>query len=313
MLMKAMTPAKKKSSKKTKLAIVYAVGEIETGKGGAGLFSSSVGSTTMVEAIREAEDDPTVKAIVLRVDSPGGSALASDLIWHKLKRCKKPVVASMGDVAASGGYYITMSAKKVFAEPGTLTGSIGVLGGKIVIGGLVDWAGVKTETLARGKNAGMDSMYHPFSDSEKKAITATMQDVYDQFLDKALAGRQANGIKMDKARLLTLAGGRIWTGRLAKESGLVDALGTLEEAIAEAKTMAKLPAGEDVEYLILPEPTSPLDRLLEGKFGLSVQSDLRALVGVVPEAKAHLRAVESLLRIRGERAWLMVPYGVRVR
>jgi protease-4 len=313
MLMKAMTPAKKKSSKKTKLAIVYAVGEIETGKGGAGLFSSSVGSTTMVEAIREAEDDPTVKAIVLRVDSPGGSALASDLIWHKLKRCKKPVVASMGDVAASGGYYITMSAKKVFAEPGTLTGSIGVLGGKIVIGGLVDWAGVKTETLARGKNAGMDSMYHPFSDSEKKAITATMQDVYDQFLDKALAGRQANGIKMDKARLLTLAGGRIWTGRLAKESGRVDALGTLEEAIAEAKTMAKLPAGEDVEYLILPEPTSPLDRLLEGKFGLSVQSDLRALVGVVPEAKAHLRAVESLLRIRGERAWLMVPYGVRVR
>jgi protease-4 len=313
MLMKAMTPAKKKSSKKTKVAIVYAVGEIETGKGGSGLFSSSVGSTTMVEAIREAEDDPTVKAIVLRVDSPGGSALASDLIWHELKRCKKPVVASMGDVAASGGYYITMSAKKVFAEPGTLTGSIGVLGGKIVIGGVLDWAGVKTESLARGKNAAMDSMYHPFTESEKKAITATMRDVYDQFLDKALAGRQANGIKMDKARLLTLAGGRIWTGRLAKESGLVDALGTLEDAIAEAKSMAKLPAGEEVEYLILPEPTSPLDRLLEGKFGLSVQSDLRALVGVVPEAKAHLRAVESLLRIRGERAWLMMPYGVRVR
>jgi protease-4 len=313
LLMKTMSPAKKKTSKKTKVAIVYAVGEIETGKGGAGLFSSSVGSTTMVEAIREAEDDPTVKAIVLRVDSPGGSALASDLIWHELKRCKKPVVASMGDLAASGGYYITMSAKKVYAEPGTLTGSIGVLGGKIVIGGLVDWAGVKTETLARGKNASMDSMYHPFTESEKKAITATMQDVYDQFLDKALAGRQANGIKMDKARLLTLAGGRIWTGRQAKDSGLVDALGTLEDAIAEAKVMAKLPAGEEVEYLILPEPTSPLDRLLEGKFGLGMQTEVGAILRAVPEAKAHLRAVESLLRMRGERAWLVVPYGVRLR
>jgi protease-4 len=313
LLMKAMSPTKKKSSKKTKLALIYAVGEIETGKGGAGLFSSSIGSTTMVRAIREAEDDPTVKAIVLRVDSPGGSALASDLIWHELKRCKKPVVASMGDVAASGGYYITMSARKVFAEPGTLTGSIGVLGGKIVIGGVLDWAGVKTETLGRGKNAGMDSMYHAFTETEKRAVTATMRDVYDQFLDKALAGRQANGVKMDKARLLTLAGGRIWTGRQAKESGLVDALGTLDDAIAEARSVAKLPAGEEVEYLVLPEPTSPLDRLLEGKIGLGMQTDWRALAGVVPEAKAHLGAAESLLRMRRERAWLMMPYGVRVR
>ena len=313
LLMKAMSPSKKKSSKKAKVAIIYAVGEIETGKGGAGLFSSSVGSTTMVEAIREAETDPTVKAIVLRVDSPGGSALASDLIWHELKRCKKPVVASMGDVAASGGYYITMSAKKVFAEPGTLTGSIGVLGGKIVVGGVLDWAGVKTETLARGKNAGMDSMYHPFSETEKKAITATMRDVYDQFLDKALAGRQANGVTMDRDRLLTLAGGRIWTGRQAKESGLVDALGTLDDALAEAKAMAKQPAGEDVEYLILPEPTSPLDRLLEGKIGLGTRADLMTLVGAVPEAKTHLRAAESLLRMRSDKVWLVMPYGVRVK
>jgi protease IV len=314
MLMKMMSPPSKKKSKKTKVAIIYAVGGIETGKGGAGLFGSSVGSTTMIEAIQEAEKDPTVKAIVLRVDSPGGSALASDLIWHELKRCHKPVVASMGDVAASGGYYITMSARKVFAEPGTLTGSIGVLGGKIVIGGVLDWAGVKTETLARGKNAGMDTMYRPFSDSERKAITSTMQDVYDQFLDKALEGRKANGVTMDKAKLLTLAGGRIWTGRQAKDAGLVDALGGLEDAIAEAKTLAKVPAGEEVEYLMLPEPISALDRLLEGKFGLSTQTgDLIQLLRAIPETKGHLRAAENLLRMRGDRAWLVLPFSMRVR
>jgi protease IV len=314
LIMKMLSPPKKKSSKKTKVAIIYAVGGIETGKGGQRLFSSSVGSTTMVDAIREAEKDPTVKAIVLRVDSSGGSALASDLIWHELKQCKKPVVASMGDVAASGGYYITMSARKVFAEPGTLTGSIGVLGGKIVIGGVLDWAGVKTETLVRGKNSGLDSMYHPFSEGEKKAVTATMQDVYDQFLDKALAGRTANGVKMDKARLLTLAGGRIWTGRQAKESGLVDALGTLDDAIAEAKVMAGLAASEEVDYLILPEPGNPLESLLGGKLGLNAQAgDLFSLLKTMPEAKAHLRAAENLLRMRGDRAWLVLPYSVRVR
>jgi len=314
LIMKMLSPPKKKSSKKTKIAIIYAVGGIETGKGGQGLFSSSVGSTTMVEAIREAEKDSTVKAIVLRVDSPGGSALASDLIWHELKQCKKPIVASMGDVAASGGYYITMSARKVFAEPGTLTGSIGVLGGKIVIGGVLDWAGVKTETLARGKNSGLDSMYHPFSEGEKKAVTATMQDVYDQFLDKALAGRTANGVKMDKARLLTLAGGRIWTGRQAKEAGLVDALGTLDDAIAEAKVMARLAASEEVDYLILPEPGNPLESLLGGKLGLNGRAgDLFSLLKTMPEAKAHLRAAENLLRMRGDRAWLVLPYSVRVR
>ena len=120
----------------------------------------------MIEAIREAEKDPKVKAIVLRVDSPGGSALASDLIWNELKRCKKPVVASMSDVAASGGYYISMGAKKIYAQPGTLTGSIGVVGGKLALGGLYDKVGLKTETISRGKNSGILSSTNPFTDSE---------------------------------------------------------------------------------------------------------------------------------------------------
>src|SRR5205823_12789853 len=153
-------------------------GAITTGKGGRGVLSGEiVGSTTMIEAIRQAENDETVKAIVLRVDSPGGSALASDLIWNELRKCKKPVVASMSDVAASGGYYISMPCRKIYAEPGTLTGSIGVVGGKMTLGGLYDKIGITTETLSRGAHANILSTTHPFTESEKKAFTMPMRDV----------------------------------------------------------------------------------------------------------------------------------------
>src|SRR5262249_27567135 len=125
-------PSRPGSSRTPRVAVIYATGAIVTGKSGAGfLMGETCGSETMIAAIRQAEADPMVKAIVLRVDSPGGSALASDLIWRELKRCKKPVIASMSDVAASGGYYISMAAQKIYAEPGTITGSIGVVGGKL--------------------------------------------------------------------------------------------------------------------------------------------------------------------------------------
>ncbi len=140
--------------KKPKIAVVYAVGPIMEGKGDGGMFGSSViGSTTMVAAIKKAIDDPKVLAIVLRIDSPGGSAVASDLIWRKTVRSKKPVIASMSDVAGSGGYYIAMGAKKIFAAPCTLTGSIGVIGGKLVTRGLYDKLGLNTEVIARARIA----------------------------------------------------------------------------------------------------------------------------------------------------------------
>lgn len=315
-LAKLMNPPKKTSSKKPKIALIYAVGAIETGKGGGGLFGGgTVGSTTMVEAIRQAEKDDTVKAIVLRVDSPGGSALASDLIWHELKRCKKPVVASMGDVAASGGYYISMPAQKIYAEPGTLTGSIGVVGGKIVLGGLFEWGGVKTETLARGKNSGTFSSAAMFTKSEREAIGALMQDIYDQFLDKTLAGRQAAGVKLTREKLLGVAGGRIWTGRQAKAHGLVDELGTLEDALADAKKRAKMPEDVEPELLILPEPVSFLDRLAEGKFDSRLQGaqTLVPQLQKVPELRGHLRAVETLINLRGEKVWLMMPHRISLK
>jgi protease-4 len=260
---------KKPESKKDKIAVVYAVGGIDTGKGGASpLTGETVGSDTLVEAIKEADDNPTVKAIVLRIDSPGGSALASDLIWRAVVNCKKPVIASMGDVAASGGYYIAMGCKKIYAEPGTITGSIGVFGLKLVTGGLENWVGMKTEVIARGKNSGVNSSTFKWTDTERKAMQEVIEAIYDTFIDKAVAGRQKAGVKITRDELLKLAGGRVWTGRQAKANGLVDALGTLDDAVADAKRSVGLDPKADVELLVLPKPTSFLDKLMDGNFGL---------------------------------------------
>lgn len=317
-LLKLLTPPKPTTSTKSKIAVIYATGVIVHGKGGDGLFGSdSTGSTTMVEAIRQAERDKTVKAIVLRVDSPGGSALASDLIWNELNRSKKPVIASMSDTAASGGYYISMAARKIYAEPGTLTGSIGVVGGKLVIGGLEDKIGLKTEIIQRGANAGILSTNTPFSESERKAMTALMKDVYDQFLDKALQGRKKAGRdQMTLADLEKLAGGRIWTGRQAKENGLIDELGTLGEAIAAAKEMAGEKKDADMDLLILPKPRSFIENLLESK--ADTQTRLPAgihlpLLRDLPELHGKLRMVEGLIQLRGEPVWVILPHRIEVR
>jgi protease IV len=315
-LFKLLSPAKTAvGTKKDRIALIYAVGPIVTGKGGASLMGgNSVGSTTLIEAIREAEKDPKVRAIVLRVDSPGGSALASDLIWNELKRCKKPIVASMSDVAASGGYYISMGAQKVYAQPGTLTGSIGVVGGKIVLGGLYDKVGLTTETLSRGKNSGILSSNQPFSDSEKKAMTILMQEVYDQFLDKVMENRAAVGKKFTRKQLIDLAEGRIWTGTQAFERGLVDALGGLDDAIADAKVRGGLDKHADVDYLILPKPRSFLDSLTEGGSPFaSLTSKELAILANLPEVGDHARMVEAMLQLRTEPVWVMLPHGIRVR
>jgi protease-4 len=313
-LLKLLSPSKPRPSKGPKVAVVYAVGAITTGKGGRGLLAGeTVGSTTLVKAIREAEEDTTVKAIVLRVDSPGGSALASDLIWDELRRCKKPVVASMSDVAASGGYYISMAAGKIYAEPATLTGSIGVVGGKLTLGGLYDKVGLKTEVLKRGAHADILSTDRPFSPSEKETFTRLMRDIYDQFLDKALAGRVKAGRKMTRADLEKLAGGHIWTGRQAKANGLVDELGTLEDAIRDAWKQAKMPATIEPELLILPKPKPLLDELMdllgEAQAPLPRMQRLPAL----RELGDKVGTLEGLLKLRGEPVWLVAPYGLSVK
>jgi protease-4 len=268
----------------------------------------------MIDAIRQAENDKTVKAIVLRVDSPGGSAVGSDLIWNELRKSKKPVIASMSDVAASGGYYISMAAKKIYAEPGTLTGSIGVFGGKLSLGGLYDKVGLKTEVIQRGANAGIFSTTTPFTDSEKAAMTALMKDCYDQFLDKALQGRKVAGKPMDRAKLETLAGGRVWTGRQALAHGLVDELGTLSDAVAAAWKLAGQPDDREPELLALPRAKSFIDALLESKLEGRVPLGAELpLLKALPELSRPAGAAASLLQLRGEPVWLMQPYAIDVR
>ena len=307
---------KEKESSAPKIAVIYAVGAIASGKSGSGNpimgGGSSVGSETMVEAIRKAEKDPTVKAIVLRVDSPGGSALASDVIWRELVRCKKPIVASMGDVAASGGYYISMPAKKIYAEPGTITGSIGVFGLKLVTGGLQEWAGMKTEVISRGKNTGVMSSTYPYTESERKVMTETVEDVYDQFTSKAVIGRKAAGVDMTKEKLLKIASGRVWTGRQAKANGLVDELGTLDDAIAGAKTLAGIDPKKDMELMVLPKTSSFLDKLLDGEikspFG-AVHVDVLSLPGMQKVTKI----VGPLLATQKDPIKVMMPFHVEFK
>ena len=169
----------------------------------------------------------------MRINSPGGSAIASDLIWRETVRIEKPLIASMGDVAGSGGYYIAMGADKILASPGTVTGSIGVVGGKLVTGGLYGKLGITTEVISRGKVSGAFSSLQPFTPLERKAMTALLKETYKQFVSKAAEGRNVSYKELDK-----LAQGRVYTGRMALANGLVDELGTLRDAVNAAKKAA---------------------------------------------------------------------------
>lgn len=308
-----------KSSKNPKIAVVYARGVIMPGSSSSDGFAGDVmGSTTMVQAVQKAAKDETVKAIVLRVDSPGGSALASDLIWRALEEADKPVVVSMGDTAASGGYYISMGADTIFAEPGTLTGSIGVVGGKLALGGMWDKLGINTSVVARGKNSGILSTTTGFTPSEEKAMQTLLNDVYEQFTTKAAKGRDMPYDKLEK-----LARGRIYTGRQALDVGLVDELGTLEDAVAHARKLAGLKEDDEVDRLSLPKPKSPFESLFgdlevgaSHDAGGSTRSGVvaRELEALSPELAAHLRAARLVEMLsRRDPRLVVVPFRLDVR
>lgn len=313
-LMMGVEPQARRSNN-PKIAVIHASGMIMPGASSSDFFGdSTLGSDTLVKAIEKASSDATVKAIVLRVDSPGGSALASDLIWRALEKVEKPIVASMGDVAGSGGYYIAMGADTIFAEPGTITGSIGVVGGKIALEGLYNKVGITTSVVARGKNSGILSTTSGFTDSERAAMTKLLLDIYKQFTEKAAKGR-----KMEYEKLEKLARGRIYSGATAIKLGLIDKLGTLEDAVEHAKQLAKLGPDDKVERLILPKPTSPLESLFgplnpDEQARVSADSALfNALSAISPDLADDLRNAWQINRLARESRLMLMPFTIRIR
>jgi protease-4 len=262
-----------------KIALVYAVGEIVSGNSGSGgLGGSFAGSETVAAGIREAREDDGVKAIVLRVDSPGGSGTASEVIWHEvqLARRSKPVVVSMGDLAASGGYYISMGSDVIVAEPGTITGSIGVFSGKFSLRGLYDKLGLAEEVLTRGDNADIFSEYRPWSPDERARIRGLMVNFYTDFVKKVSEGRRKSTEDVD-----TIAQGRVWTGAEALKIGLVDKLGGLDTALGVARERAHM-GTQDVDIVVLPERKGFFETLMsrgeeEGIAAQALPRDVRAV------------------------------------
>lgn len=292
-----------------KLALVYAVGPIMSGKSESGFSGSTMGSDTIVEALHKANDDESVKAIVLRINSPGGSALASDVIWRATQSIDKPIIASMSDVAASGGYYIAMGADKIYAEPGTITGSIGVVGGKLAMNGLYKKLGISTDAIRRGGNSTIFSLNQKFSEGERKAVENMMQDVYRLFTTKAAEGRD-----MELKKLEELAGGKVYTGRIAKRKGLIDEVGTLKDAFQAAKIAGGLDPDKKYQLVVLPEPVNPLEEL----FGADLDKERETAISVgierlLPELAGPLRYAHQLRELMREPTMLMMPFWVEVK
>jgi len=292
-----ITPASVGFRPRSRIALVYAVGTIASGKSTFDPLNGTVlGSETLIEQIRDARDDDSIKAIVLRVDSPGGSALASDVIWRELMITRdadnsRPLIVSMSDLAASGGYYIAMAGDKIVAQPGTLTGSIGVFGGKIAIGGALNKVGVNYDSVVSGQNAIIDSPFTPFTPSQRVKVQDMMQSIYDDFVEKAAESRNTTPEKVH-----AVAQGRVWTGQQARERGLVDALGGLDTAVAIAKEQAKIPKDEDVELVVFTGRRTLYEALSE-QFGggasllaaFGNRSDARAIGAVTAPARLFRR------------------------
>jgi protease-4 len=291
----------------SRIAVLYASGVIASGESTQDAVNGAVvGSDTLVEQLERIRDDDSIKAIVLRVDSPGGSAVASDVIWRELaitrdQNPSRPLIASMSDLAASGGYYISMPAQVIVAQPGTLTGSIGIFGGKVAIGGTLEKIGINTETVQSGKNAALSSPFDPFTPDQRAKLQSYMETFYGNFVRKAAESRHST-----PEQIHAVAQGRVWTGRQARERGLVDELGGLDRAVAIAKERAGIPADEDVELVTYP-PRRTLYEAIAEQFGSSTGARLWSMLGGAEgRAMAALTAPVRIFR-RGE-PLAMMPF-----
>ena len=299
-----------------RVAVIFASGAINSGRSSSGTFGGEmVGSDTVVAAVNDAAEDSSVKAIVLRVDSPGGSALASDLMWNALEnaKAKKPVVVSMGDVAASGGYYISCNANKIVAEPTTITGSIGVFAGKPVVKGFYDWLGITNEYVMRGKNSGIFRETEKWTPEERAKMEEQTNNIYfNNFLPKVSKGRN-----MDQERANSLGQGRVWTGTQAKQNGLIDEFGGLERAIDIAKELAGLPADKDVKRVVFPAPRPFFETWFGSNDDAEVKANYEAQKAIAEALPADVRKafryVELFNRMERGEAMTMLPFDLEIK
>ncbi len=314
---KMLNPPDTKAPDEPHVAIVYATGAIMSGKSSADWTGrvSSMGSDTIVEALDRCYDDDNVKAVVLRVNSPGGSALASDMIWRAIERVrsKKPVISSMGSVAASGGYWISMGCDVILAQPSTLTGSIGVVSMLPDPSVMLDNLGVNVEVVAVGpRGDALSLLKHGVTPELRVIMQGWMERVYDEFIEKVAAGRD---LQPDFVR--SIAGGRVWTGRQAVENGLVDELGGLDDAIALACVMG---GGLDVRTTDIMEYPGPPNFMEQLEEQMQDMASLRAPYAWAMQelGLSHLgwmveQAVSSPSVLSRDRVMAILPYQITVR
>ncbi|HZZ43722.1 MAG TPA: signal peptide peptidase SppA [Tepidisphaeraceae bacterium] len=318
----AQLTKKPEVSTKPSIAIVYAEGEIVDGAGGNSWGgSSTVGSDDLREAFRMAARDDTVKAVVIRIDSPGGSALASEAMWQAARRvaAKKPVVISVGSMAASGGYYLASSGDYIIADPTAIVGSIGVVGGKFVIKDLYAKLGITAESFSKGDNANLFSNSEPFTDKQRALVTGWMKKTYDQFTQRILTTRGKKIADIDK-----LARGRIFTASQARDLGMVDELGGLSRALAYAAEKSHL-ANTDYDVRTLP-PTRTLSDYLTGNSNRDAKAPFTAasnMLGLAPDSilrtlptsarNSLLQQIQSLHLLEKRPFMLVCPYTITIR
>jgi protease-4 len=278
---------------KDEIAVIYAVGGIDSGEGD----EENIGSETTAKAIREARLDEDVKAIVLRVNSPGGSALASDVIWREtiLAKDAKPFIVSFGDVAASGGYYISAAADRIFAMPNTITGSIGAFGLLPDLRGFVtDKMGFTFDGVSTNRFSDFGSLSRDMAPEEMAYLEGYLFQVYQEFVQKVADGRGTSFEQID-----SIGKGRVWTGHDALKVGLVDELGGLEEAIAYAAEAAKI---EKYDIKELPQKTDPFEAFLKD---LGANAKLKVGTWVLGDEVMYLKKIEEIKSMQGVQARML--------
>jgi protease-4 len=292
----------------SRFALIYGNGPVVVGEGDRSLTGDPVvASDTIAGAIEDASSDPGIRAIILRIDSPGGSPLASDVIWRATQRAResgKPVVASFSDVAASGGYYVACGADAIVAEPGSLTGSIGAFVLRPVLGGLLDKAGIGYEVLTRAARADLLASTQPLSPAARRLLAEEVTGIYELFVERVAAGRE-----LDLARVNEVARGRVWTGLQAAQVGLVDELGGLRTAIDRGKELAGVDSEEDVQLVLYPAPRTFAERVaevLQGRAQLALRTAL-PVPEVLRDLERWLASVPPLTPV------LLPPFVAEIR